>query len=138
MPTNQVRVLQDNQEVRSLYLGEHFGEGALLEAYNIRTATCKAMTQVTCATLDRDVGTVWLPARSLEEKWGGGKKVVCGPLDASRGQAFLRYIIPLEALGRLSYLGTRWAKVEGERRRAAAARGPRDNFGRSYPELRHE
>eukprot|EP00730_Choanoeca_flexa_P001768 TRINITY_DN10774_c0_g1_i3.p1 TRINITY_DN10774_c0_g1~~TRINITY_DN10774_c0_g1_i3.p1 ORF type:complete len:731 (+),score=162.29 TRINITY_DN10774_c0_g1_i3:98-2290(+) len=68
----EVLVVQDGSPLRRLHQGDHFGEGALLEAYNIRTATCRAVTQVTCACLDR--------------------------------AAFLKFIVPLEALGRLSYL----------------------------------
>eukprot|EP00055_Hartaetosiga_balthica_P010781 m.47134 g.47134 ORF g.47134 m.47134 type:complete len:715 (-) comp7312_c2_seq1:206-2350(-) len=68
----EVEVLQDKVVIRNLFKGDHFGEGALLEAYNIRTATCKAISEVTCATLNRET--------------------------------FIKYIIPLEALGRLSYL----------------------------------
>eukprot|EP01147_Barroeca_monosierra_P010619 gene10619-2741_t len=67
-----VTVWQNKAKIRTLTKGEHFGEGALLEAYNIRTATCKALTDVKCAVLSRE--------------------------------AFLKHIIPLEALGRLSYL----------------------------------
>eukprot|EP00049_Salpingoeca_infusionum_P026666 m.27147 g.27147 ORF g.27147 m.27147 type:complete len:766 (+) comp8899_c0_seq2:213-2510(+) len=68
----EVVVSQDNVVLRHLHEGSHFGEGALLEAYNIRTATCKAVTRVVCATITRE--------------------------------AFMKFIIPLEALGRLSYL----------------------------------
>ncbi|EGD79535.1 AGC/PKG protein kinase [Salpingoeca rosetta] len=76
----QVLVTQDNIKLRTLRKGDHFGEGALLEAYNIRTATCKALTEVTCASLSRE--------------------------------AFLKHIVPLEALGRLSYLDVRQEEEE--------------------------
>lgn len=48
-------VTQDGKDIRQLLPGEHFGEGALIEAYNLRTATCRAITEVTCVILDREV-----------------------------------------------------------------------------------
>ena len=66
----QVEVIQDMQTIRCLKPGEYFGEGALVN-FEHRTASCRAVTEVTVATLTR--------------------------------VAFHKFIVPLEALGRLSY-----------------------------------